>query len=402
MGGGGAAVSAIVDYPRGAIVGPGRVVRYERPRFVPMMFANCVLWLNATRGVSTVDAAIVDGSNMAGAGWSRTNSPAVDAETIRDTLDGAPTAHWLTQPGTPAVTIGAWAVAVAEFKAGTKTWAYCAAPNGVIAYLNLATGTLGTVTGGTATVTSLAGGWWRLTLRGYCNSGQAAVIGPANGNGALVYQGNGTGTILCRTITLTQRMVGLWRDDSGAGNDFAQAVNADRVSLVADQYNGQPALRSGDQTDHLEHATSVSLGTAATIVLAHKQGSTANNYVTCDAAGANGIISRFSGGLLEWFNGSGADRYTLANTPAGLNVYTIRQTNGVALQAWRNGVSVFGPVVPAAALTNIKSLFGRFNATNGSSGEDFTEAVVYQRAVSDAERVRVERMVGMHWGVAVL
>ena len=401
MGGGGAAVSAIVDYPRGAIVGHGRVVRYERPRFVPMMFANCVLWLNAARGVSTVDAAILDGSNMAGAAWSRNNVTTPDAETIRDTLDGAPTSHWMTQPGTPQVAAVEWASAAAEFKAGTKTWAYCAAPNGVIAYLNLATGALGTVIGGTATVTPMANGWWRLSLEGYCSSAQAAVIGPANGNGALNYQGTGTGTILCRNVALTQRMASQWDDLSGSANHFAQATNADRVVWVADQYNGNPAMRAGGQTDHLEHAASVGLGTQATIFLALKQGSTANNYVTCDAAGANGIISRFSGALLEWFNGSGTDRYTLANAPAGLNVYTIRQTNGVALQAWKNGVSVFGPVVPAAALTDIKSLFGRFNATNGAQNQDFTEAVIYSRSVSNAERQRVERMMGRHWGVVV-
>lgn len=401
MGGGGAAVSAIVDYPRGAIVGPGRVVRYERPRFVPMMFANCVLWLNAARGVSTVDAAILDGSNMAGAAWSRASVTTPDAQTIQDTLDGAPTGHWMTQPGTPQVASVEWGATTAEFKAGTKTWVYCAAPNGVIAYLNLATGALGTVSGGTATVAPMPNGWWKLSLEGYCSSPQAAVIGPANGNGALVYQGNGAGTILCRNVVLTQKMASQWEDLSGSANHFAQVTTADRVVLVADRYNGHPALRSGGQTDHLEHAASVGLGTQATIFLALKQGSTANNYATCDAAGANGIISRFSGALLEWFNGSGADRYTLANAPAGLNIYTIRQTNGVALQAWKNGVSVFGPVVPAAALTNIKSLFGRFNATNGASGQDMTELVTFTRSMPDAERQRVERMMGRHWGIAV-
>lgn len=404
MGGGGAAVSAIVDYPRGAIVGPGRVVRYERPRFVPMSFADCKLWLNTARGVTTVDAAVTDPNDLSAAGWARTNIGAINATTYSD--DGTNGAHQLYQ-NIPNLGLnheaafridiplvgGAGRYVMLFVSAGTHYVAVDTTGAGSIVGTNIVPAP--TYAGGVLefvhTITN-GGMFYRTSPDGlthvYAGTGRTVTVGP--------------GTAGHDAIEVTQRNASNWADLSGQGNDFGQATGADRVGYYDNQYNGHPALRSGDNTDHLEHATSVSLGTAATIFLAHKQGTTANNYVTCDASGANGIISRFNPGLLEWFNGGGADRYTLAASPAGLNIYTIRQTNAVALQAWRNGASVFGPVVPAAALANIKSFFARFSATNGSAAEDITEVVIYRRSLSDHERVRVERMMGAHWGVAVL
>ena len=401
MGGGGAAVSAIVDYPRGAIVGPGRVVRYERPRFVPMMFANCVLWLNAARGVSTVDAAMPQPTRIDL--WSTVFNGSRTATRYTEGAAGV-TLYGVSEP---AAALGTQQNHTYSVRAelpwlGDPNGRYCAFLGGGGAeqvYLDVQNQTI-SATAGNVNNAQFSGGVF--TADCISTSGPNVYLLTWTGAGSYNHAGNGARFIECTSFTVEQKNASQWDDRSGNANHFAQGVGADRVGYYSNQYNGQPALRSGDVTDHLEHAASVSLGTQATIFLALKQGSSANNYITSDAAGSNGLISRFSGALLEWFNGGGADRYTLVSAPAGLNIYTIRQTNGVALQAWKNGVSVFGPVVPAAALTNIKSLFARPNATNGAAGQDITEAAVFVRSLTDAERKRVERMMGAHWGVAVL
>lgn len=192
-----------------------------------------------------------------------------------------------------------------------------------------------------------------------------------------------------------------WVDQSGSGNNFTQSNAANQPTLVTSAYNGHSTLRGNDATDNIAHATNVSLGTQATIFIVMKQGSDATNWVMENAAESGGILSRFTGGLIEWYNGGGTDRFTLADTPSGLHIYTIRQTNGSALQGWNNGTSAFGPTVPAATLTDIKNFFARTIGANGSAAQDIPEVLVYRTALANSDRLAVERMLGAKYAITV-
>jgi len=95
-------------------------------------------------------------------------------------------------------------------KAGTRSFVYLTIrdvnglTNGVLAWFNLATGAVGTVShngagsGEQAFIQKLANGWYRCTLIGACNNGDTTplgTVGISSGNGTTVYTGDGSSYI---------------------------------------------------------------------------------------------------------------------------------------------------------------------------------------------------------------
>lgn len=145
---------------------------------------------------------VQNASDLTAAGWSESSITPTDFQTLTDSNDGAPTLHYTTQA---ALTAAAFCAMSVDVKAGTKTWAWLACSFGVTAYVNLATGALGTVSGGTATTTPLGSGWHRILLSGTTN-GTPMGIGTASGDAGVSYQGDGTGTILATNFKAWKRV----------------------------------------------------------------------------------------------------------------------------------------------------------------------------------------------------
>ena len=370
--------------------------------------SGCVLWLRADLGVTTAEAAVLDPNDVSTGNWSAANLSNRTATTITDTNDlGVPTLHYVTQTTSGLQSTHTATLAV-ELKAGTKTWAWVACSFGVSAYLNLTTGALGTVTGGSAVVTDMGSGWWRIALTGVTD-GNPIAVGPANGDGAVSYAGAGTGTVLMRAFDVDQVRASAVADQSGLADHFAQATAADQPALEQAAFNGRPAFRgdinatAGAPTDRLNRSAAGSVGsadTAATLFLATTRSESASSYLCSGITGNdNAVIHGFVAGTSEWYNAP--DRYTIkAAAPTGLHIYTIRQTNGVALQGWYDGGAGFGPVVPAVAWKGMRYVGGYSSAGNAQNGS-WTEAIQYNRALSDAERQTVERYLGARYGISV-
>lgn len=145
---------------------------------------------------------VQNASDLTAAGWTEVSVTPTDFQTLTDSLDGAPALHYTSQA---ALTAAAFCAMSVDVKAGTKTWAWLACSFGVTAYVNLSTGALGTVSGGTATTTALGSGWHRILLSGTTN-GTPMAVGLASGDGGVSYQGAGTGTILATNFKAWKRV----------------------------------------------------------------------------------------------------------------------------------------------------------------------------------------------------
>jgi hypothetical protein len=201
-------------------------------------------------------------------------------------------------------------------------------------------------------------------------------------------------------VTLVSGKVSAWADQSGMGNHFTQATGADQMAYVAPAYNGHPALRHGDASDHMTAAAFFASGGEMTTFLVFKPSTLGSTYEITGAGGTYGLISNFSVGQVEWFNvGGTGDRYLLKYLPTdALHIATIRQTNGAALQGWWDGVSVFGPAVPVRANQGWQRL-GYISATNSGNG-DKAEWIVYDRALSDDQIAAEHQRLKLYWGIA--
>lgn len=233
-----------------------------------------------------------------------------------------------------------------------------------------------------------------------CTSDGTTTSYLGNGTRTATFGDNGSGDY----ITVTQRNVSALADQSGLADNFVQAVAADQPALVLNAYNGHPAFRgdinavAASVTDRLGRsaAGAVGAGAAGTLFLVTTRSETASSYLCAGLAGTNNtIIHGFVAGTTEWLNG--ADRYTIkAAAPTGLHILTVRQTNGVALQAWYDGGAGFGPVVPAVTWDGFRYFGGYASAANANNGL-WGEAILYNRALSDPERMLVEAHLRAFW-----
>lgn len=363
------------------------------------MLSGCVLWLRADLGITTVDVAALDPNDVSTGNWSASGLSARTATTITDTNDGAPTLHYVTQT-TSGMQANHNATLTVELKAGTKTWAWAACSFGVTAYLNLTTGALGTVTGGSAVVTDMGSGWWKIDLSGTTN-GVPIAVGTANGDGGVSYQGNGTGTVQMRNFVVTQRNVSAWADQSGSGNHATQGTAARQPLYVPASINGHPAL--------------------------YFSGSSSADILTTGAFARNQPHSALA--VVSWDDFPAANEYFLDGL--ALNTAIMRKvpaTNEAGTYAGvvLNGAVTFSgvPFVASAVFDGANSLVakdgaatsgsaGVANASGVSIGADgggayvaplwgrIAEVILYSRGLSTAERQQVERYLGARYGIAV-
>lgn len=371
----------------------------------PTQLSGCVLWLRADMGITTVDAAVTDPNDISTGNWTAQNLSARTAS--RATEDNTLGVHQVTQMSISGLQLNHLAhfrIGIPAASGGGRYVAILPNSGGDFLYVDAQAGALLTSSAGILNETYSGG-----VVEFDVVISAAAIAFYTSDNGARIsYQGDSTHYVqlgdngLGALITVTQRNASAWADQSGTANDFTQATSTARPLFVDTAHNGRPALR-GDASDKLSIGAAVGSGSANTLLAVLTGAGAASSYMLSGADGNTcSVLHRFSGNLVEWFNGAGADRYTFANGlfAGAPHVLTVAQTNGSALQGWWDGTSSFGPVVPTTAFSGLRHVMGYAGAANASSA-DCAEVIVYNRVLATAERQQVERYLGARYGITV-
>ena len=362
----------------------------------PTRYSGCVLWLRGDLGVTTVDAAVVDGSDFSTANWTKTNCTAT-ATTITDSNDGAgPAVEHYARQTVANVQANHAATVYAELKAGTKTWALLRG-GGWSAYVNLSTGAAGTLVGCTASISDAGGGWWAVTLTVTATSSALFDVAPSSpGDGGVSYIGDGTGTVLARAASVTQRNVSAWADQSGNGRDATQATAAARPLLTT--RGGTPAIYFANvgTADYLATGAFTLNQPATAFVVAQTDG-VATHETFFDGQAVNTLrcyrsatpkATIYAGVNLEDGAWSAATPYVVhavfdgASSEVGLN--GVATTGNAGATGTANGLIIGAAGGPSSQMTGY-----------------LQEIVIYNRALTAAERQNVERYLGARYGIAV-
>jgi hypothetical protein len=217
-------------------------------------------------------------------------------------------------------------------KQGERTFLLMQAFNGsafVGAYFNLATGTVGTVTGATATIVADANGFYKCTLAFSAVTGGVNVyVNVANSNGGVSYTGDGTSGIY------------IWGADLRASNDGVGLPAYQRVNTATDyDSTGFPVYLRADGVDDGMVTNSINF--------------TATDKMTV-VAGVRKLSDAAAAMFLELSaTASGTNGAFYISAPEGGATYGVR-TRGTTSAVGYNHATFAAPItnVIAAALNN--------------------------------------------------
>jgi hypothetical protein len=382
--------------------------------FTPMDVSGAVLWLNGSTEITTVDAAVSQPNDVSNVAWTKSNCTTPDTQTILDTNDGAPTSHVIFQ-AVPNIQVNHAATVTFEAKAGTIGFIRGQDGAGALAVaVNLTTGAV-VVGGGSVTVTDVGSGWWRIVIVGTCTNG-AYNIGPCAAGGGYAYTGAGTGTVLVRNISVDQKNISIWADQSGGGKDVTQGTAASRPLYLASAVNGFPACFYDNINDQLVAATAADWkflhdNTGSTICWAFKPTAASTQMIvsTCAQSPVGVAIDFVAGGagiqyIYQIYNGAGI--ILNINDAAGVSataphVATCTYGGGTAaLRVNRSQKSSGSPVGPSAANpTGALTLGGIVGApTIAPANGSLLEMIAYNRVLNATELAAVESYLSSKFG----
>jgi hypothetical protein len=376
--------------------------------FVPPSISGNVLWLRADMGVTLPTADTTADTT----GWTGVKAT-LAGNTITDSLDVGDEAHYASRD-IPGSVVGRRGTLKVELKAGTRTWARVqwgnASPGDNFAYINLATGAVGTTGAATvsASIVDKGGGWYELTLVGPVVATTFAFIVIAEADNDVLYTGNGTGTILMRNFWAQQHSVSQWDDQSGTGDankNVAQATAGNQPLFNASDANlgGRPSLTfSKARKDRLVSGTwTVANPSPATWFLV---GSLTSRDSGGYSLAVDGIVGTNRQGL-GTSNGNGLIAFS------GTILTDGAFTTGKFVQCGVMGASgkiyVNAKTAAASATTGTQTLTGLSvgtdagNTTGNVWDGQIAEVIGYNRALSQGEVETVLTYLGTRYAIAI-
>lgn len=194
--------------------------------------------------------------------------------------------------------------------------------------------------------------------------------------------------------------VGEWQDQSGRGNHLAQTTANKRPLLRLGVQNNLPVIRADGVNDVLVGSLSASISWSFFIV-AKVVAFAGNNGRVLSLGGAS-VLSLFDrdnatgwafyqneAGAAVSFGGASTVFGVISLVFTGPTVATAQLNNGV--------ITTFDPVAFASAV--VLTLGGSSVTPNDPCNCDIAELLVYNRAVSETDRIRVNNYLNSRWMV---
>jgi hypothetical protein len=206
--------------------------------------------------------------------------------------------------------------------------------------------------------------------------------------------------------------VSQWSDKSGLGNDAEQSNNLRRPEYRLTAFNGYPCIdyNTGSVTSRVLQTSDVSLtshtffavvrGDASSgVLLCHKDDATAYVLGTTEVshrAGRSGIFSDKNVSTTWIRDGL---KKVVATRYNGEHASNLSWVNGV-MNDINNRASSLTNRDPGTATATGPIYVGNQQTPNSPHRGVIAEVIVFSRALSDAERVLVERYLIKKWGIS--
>jgi hypothetical protein len=207
------------------------------------------------------------------------------------------------------------------------------------------------------------------------------------------------------TITVSTG-VSVWADKSGNGRNAAQATGG-KQPAYSSTINGKNVVTFQGTDDTMQIGANAAFNaTSQTIIVVARQNADANQalWYKGDSNSAVGVIMRYRTGTTFWLyqknDGLAETLAYNANTNSNVNIYST-----VIEPANQSGFVNGTPVSTANVTTAYDNNSGPWLGSRRDVGEylqgDIAEVLFWNRALTAAERDRVQKYLGKKWGITV-
>ncbi|MBM4253141.1 MAG: LamG domain-containing protein [Deltaproteobacteria bacterium] len=210
-----------------------------------------------------------------------------------------------------------------------------------------------------------------------------------------------------------------WKDQSGNGFDLSQSTAANRPTFKMGQINGRPAVRFNGSTNYMQVAFTGSITSKTMFVVAKlgtltpsgaAYGGAAVTVQSADGYTFDAIVyNEYT--VKRWMNGSDGFTRTPSmvsptdETSIGPHIVTIRSTTS-DYALYRNGqllqsTTTYSPPTITNGTFNLSArhIINGTPVSNGYFNGDIAEVIVYDRALTEVERQRVEAYLRTKYGL---
>lgn len=207
--------------------------------------------------------------------------------------------------------------------------------------------------------------------------------------------------------------VSTWSDLSGQGNNATQSTTAAKPLYKTAIVNGRPVVRFDGVDDYLTVANTASFDMATPTIIVVGTASAGTGTFTGKITFAGGVgdasrrkldVRRASSTTFSFQSGADA-AFKASGTLswAGFNVMSVvaRGTTDYTLAVNGTAADATTPALDLTTYNTSALIIGAGTAGAEFLAGDIAEVLIYNRALSTAERKQVERYLGARYGVAI-
>ena len=206
-------------------------------------------------------------------------------------------------------------------------------------------------------------------------------------------------------------LVSQWNDLSGTGNHVTQATDSQKPLYNRTGLDGKPSL-SFNSSNVLVRSAGLCYSNHTVFLVAKATAFSENDMLgSGGTAAGDTLIMHYKVGVNTVFrghywnaSGTAITKDSAINTTVSVPLVYEQRLTDTALELFRNGVRDFIMPFSGSFSANKKSVVLGCRTAGGTNGKCFagelSEVLIYERALSDAERAQVEAYLGSKWTVS--